>query len=197
MLRNLAVTILVSIVALSALSACGGDLNGSAGIDSPLLTATLDKDASIAADGAALSLNDAGGNYLLKADGLNGTKAIYGQVAYDPELIHFAGSERPAGVPEDRLMLVIDQPEAGLVHFGLVRANFSERAGLSGTAAICRLDFAPGPAEVPRRVSTAPNGPNNHITNLAGQLTGEDLPQLTWKERLAGDGDRPAVSEDT
>lgn len=181
--------LLLLIAAAAAINACSGAIAGPGGPDSQAVTANLDRGSSIAADNVELALTPGADGYLLEARGLDGTKALYGSVSYDPAIMHFTGSERAAGLADDRLLLVVDRPELGAVEFGMVLANFPERPGLTGSEALFSLRFASGAASAIKQVAEAPGGPYNHIQTLTGELDGDNHPVLNWKERNAGDGD--------
>jgi len=174
-----------------ALSACGGSVGNSGMGDllPPRVSAALDRDNSIAADSVELALSPNPEGYVLEARGMAGTKALYAAVSYEPQRQHFTGSERASGLADDRLLLVVDRPERGVVEVGMVLANFTERSGLDGDAALCNLRFASGAASGIKHALEAPGGPYNHILTLTGELNADDQPVLNWKERHAGDGD--------
>ena len=189
MLKNLAITFIVSGLAVLALSACGGTLNEGQTLDAPRLTAELDREHSIADRVGGLELAGDGTELTLSATGLLNAKVLYGRVAYDPAALHFTAGETAAEQEEDGMVLCIDRPDRGVVEVGWLLPRFSEREGLSGTQDLCRLRFAAGAAEVTKQVLRGPDGLYNHIdSSLSGDLTEDDRPQLTWIERLASDG---------
>ncbi|MCH7471437.1 hypothetical protein IIA79_00595 [bacterium] len=205
----------LAVFILAALAVCGcGGGSRLAGTESlpthqdgvqNRFAAVLDSDASIlGVAGAVLELAQAGGPVeaggqialRLYARELQGAKALIGRVDYDPASFHYVGSE-PAGDsrlagrdahPPDRLLLCIDQPAESTVYFGWVLTNYDLRDGITGNLDICRLLFAPGPANVSKVTSKPPEGNGNAFT-ISGSLNEANVPTLDWQEAMQGDGD--------
>ncbi|GEM_PF-2217287 len=189
MLKNLAITVLVSGLAALALSACADTLNENQTLDAPRLSAQLDREHSIADGVGGLELTGESTELTLSATELVNAKVLYARVAYDPAALHFAAGETAAERLEDGMVLCIDRPDQGVVEVGWLLPRFGEREGVSGTQELCRLRFAAGASEVTKQVLRGPDGVYNHIdSSLSGDLTEDDYPQLTWVERLVADG---------
>jgi hypothetical protein len=120
---------------------------------------------------------------------LNGTKALYGSVAYDPQQYHLAGGLPAELTADDALLLCVDKPAEGRVIFGWVLANYDTKPGLSGDLELCRLRFASGAAEVSKVTAKAPAGGDNHFTISGSIDNATNIPTLTWLEQNSGDGD--------
>ena len=198
MLRKLACTIVLAALAAMALSACGGTDNVTDETAPVRLTAEVNRTDSILDGIGGLNVVPAGDSlgYTVVGTGLDGAKAVYGRVSYDPAVVHLADWGLADGVAgDDQLVLCLDDSEAGIVEFGWVLTDLTNRPGLDGDVELCTLDFAAGPAGLERNASTAVTfGPYNVIT-LEGEVNEDGEPVLTWMEIIGGDGNNNGLIE--
>lgn len=149
-------------------------------------SAVLDQSISVGALGAVVQLHPEGNRLAVLVTGLNGAKAVYGQLRYDPSAQHVVDIQ-PAASGPDALVLINDDPGNGQVDFGWVLPNFDLRQGVEGELRIGNVTFASGAAA--QKVSLkAPLGSGNAI-ELSAELDGSNMAHLTWLESLQGDGD--------
>lgn len=186
------------LLALLASASCGGGM-ASARDAAFVPVASLDRENSMGADSAQIVLVPTGDSYVVEVSGLDDAKAVYGQVEYDPSVVHLTEARANDGssalvdgtlTSGNQLLMVVDEPEHNRVQFGMVVANWETKPGVTGTLNLATLTFANGPADIVRGTSAAgpPGNKNYNAIDLAATKNGSDQAVLTWLEALAGDG---------
>ncbi|MDQ3023470.1 MAG: hypothetical protein M3R04_03640 [bacterium] len=176
-------------------ASCGGGMSSTRGA-TYLPVASLDVASSIGADNAQVVLVPSGGSYELRVTGLVDAKAVYGEVSYDPSVLHLteaqtlsgASAEQGAVSSDGQIVMVVDQPAKSRIVFGMVLGNWPDRSGIDGGLTLARLTFGSGPSQVFRTASKPPGSQNYNAIDLVAAKDVQGRAVLTWLEALAADG---------
>jgi len=177
-----------------SLFACGGSRGriGPATVDSPGLPGF--KVAQLADDGhTPIPLSP---GFELQADGLavqvvarelSPTEHAYFRLAYDAGRLSPLEVIPGALLPEAEAVTAAYTGTPGEVVFGFARIRADEHGGVQGSGVVFMVVFAREPYAEPRKVSGAPSGAANRVTDLAVTPVTEDVYHLQWTERNVGD----------